>query len=61
MKMYREAGINPLGCLLPMVAQLPIWFALYQVIRLTVGDVPESTISLSHTSTRGPSSSRRCR
>jgi YidC/Oxa1 family membrane protein insertase len=48
MKIYREAGVNPLGCLLPMVAQVPIWIALYQVIRLTVGDVPESTINLSH-------------
>jgi YidC/Oxa1 family membrane protein insertase len=48
MKIYREAGVNPLGCLLPMVAQFPIWIALYQVIRLTVGNVPESTISLSH-------------
>jgi YidC/Oxa1 family membrane protein insertase len=48
MKLYREAGVNPLGCILPMVAQLPIWFALYSVLRLTVGDVPESTINLSH-------------
>ena len=47
MKIYREAGVNPLGCLLPMIAQLPIWFALYSVLRLTVGDVPESTINLS--------------
>jgi YidC/Oxa1 family membrane protein insertase len=47
MKIYREAGISPLGCILPMVAQLPIWFALYYVLRTTVGDVPESTISLS--------------
>jgi len=47
MKIYREAGVNPLGCLLPMLAQLPIWFALYSVLRLTVGDVPESTINLS--------------
>jgi YidC/Oxa1 family membrane protein insertase len=47
MKVYREAGVNPLGCLVPMIAQLPIWFALYSVLRLTVGDVPESTIGLS--------------
>ena len=47
MKVYREAGVNPVGCLLPMVAQLPIWFALYSVLRLTVGDVPESTLNLS--------------
>ena len=42
MKVYREAGINPLGCLLPMLAQLPIWIALYQTIRLGLGAVPES-------------------
>lgn len=31
-KLYREAGISPLGCLLPMLAQLPVWIALYQSI-----------------------------
>lgn len=30
MKMYREYGVNPLGGCLPMVLQLPIWFALYR-------------------------------
>ncbi|MGD0764839.1 MAG: YidC/Oxa1 family membrane protein insertase [Dehalococcoidia bacterium] len=47
MKVYREAGINPLGCILPMVAQLPIWIALYQTIRLGLGSTPESLVSLS--------------
>ena len=47
MKLYREAGVSPLGCILPMIVQFPIWIALYNVLRLTVGDVPESTISLS--------------
>lgn len=48
MKLYREAGVNPLGCLFPMLIQMPIWIALYQVIRLTLGSTPESLISLSH-------------
>ena len=47
MALYREAGVNPLGCLLPMLIQMPIWIALYQVIRLTLGETPESFVSLS--------------
>jgi YidC/Oxa1 family membrane protein insertase len=30
MKMYREFGVNPLGGCMPMVLQMPIWFALYR-------------------------------
>lgn len=30
MKIYREFGVNPLGGCLPMLAQMPIWFALYR-------------------------------
>ena len=30
MKLNREFGVNPLGGCLPMLAQLPIWFALYR-------------------------------
>ena len=30
MKLYREYGVNPLGGCLPMVLQMPIWFALYR-------------------------------
>jgi YidC/Oxa1 family membrane protein insertase len=47
MKVYREAGVNPLGCLGPMLIQMPIWLALYQVLRQLLGDTPESFISLS--------------
>ena len=47
MALYREAGVNPLGCLLPMVVQMPIWIALYQVIRLSLGEAPESLVTLS--------------
>ena len=27
MALYREAGVNPVGCVLPMLVQMPIWFA----------------------------------
>ena len=30
MKIYQEFGVNPLGGCLPVVAQMPIWFALYR-------------------------------
>ncbi len=47
MALYREAGVNPIGCVLPMLVQMPIWFAFYQVIRLSLGDTPESLVTLS--------------
>jgi len=47
MKLYREAGVNPAGCLLPMLIQFPIWIGLYQSIRFTLGGTPESLIDLS--------------
>jgi YidC/Oxa1 family membrane protein insertase len=47
MKLYKEAGVNPAGCLLPMLIQMPIWFALYQTIRVVLGSTPESFIGLS--------------
>ncbi|NRB62725.1 MAG: membrane protein insertase YidC [Saprospiraceae bacterium] len=30
MKLYREFGVNPLGSCLPLLLQMPIWFALYR-------------------------------
>ena len=47
MKLYRQAGVNPLGCLLPMLVQMPIWFALYGALRIVVGGTPESVVDLS--------------
>jgi YidC/Oxa1 family membrane protein insertase len=32
MELYKEAGVNPLGGCLPMLVQLPIWFALYRAL-----------------------------
>jgi len=47
MALYKEAGVNPLGCILPMIAQMPLWFALYDVIRNSLGTAPETLVSLS--------------
>ncbi|MBM3140820.1 MAG: YidC/Oxa1 family membrane protein insertase [Chloroflexi bacterium] len=48
MKLYRESGVNPLGCLGPQLVQFPIFIALYQVIRITVATTPESVVGLSN-------------
>jgi YidC/Oxa1 family membrane protein insertase len=37
MRLYRENGVNPLGGCLPLVAQLPIFFALFSVLRAIAG------------------------
>jgi YidC/Oxa1 family membrane protein insertase len=47
MKLYKEAGINPLGCLWPMLIQMPIWIALYQSIMQALAATPESLLNLS--------------
>jgi YidC/Oxa1 family membrane protein insertase len=47
MKIYRESGFSPLGCIWPMLVQFPIWIALYQSIRFTLGATPENLLALS--------------
>lgn len=32
MALYKEHGVNPLGGCLPLIVQMPIWFALYQAL-----------------------------
>jgi len=46
MKLYKEAGVNPLGCLWPMLVQFPIWIALYQAIMSALATTPESLLGL---------------
>ena len=46
MRLYREAGVNPLGCLGPMVIQLPIWIGLYQALLKTLGTTPDHLVGL---------------
>ena len=36
MALFKENGVNPLGGCLPMVLQMPIWFALYQMLLYSV-------------------------
>jgi YidC/Oxa1 family membrane protein insertase len=47
MKLYKEQGVNPIGCLGPMFIQFPIWIGLYQAILQTVPNTPESLVKLS--------------
>ena len=47
MKLFKEAGVNPLGCLGPLILQMPILFAMFVAIRQVLGDTPESLIGLS--------------
>jgi YidC/Oxa1 family membrane protein insertase len=48
MKLYKEAGVNPLGCLWPMLVQFPIWIALYQAIIRALATTPETLLDLAH-------------
>ncbi len=48
MKLYRELGINPLGCLSSMIIQMPILAALYRTFRIALGSSPEAVVELSH-------------
>jgi YidC/Oxa1 family membrane protein insertase len=47
MRMYRESGISPAGCMVPMLIQMPIWIALYQSIMLALAVAPEGLLNLS--------------
>jgi len=40
MKLYKEAGINPMGGCLPLLVQMPIWFGLIGAIRYCIPSTP---------------------
>jgi len=44
--LYKEAGINPLGCIWPLLVQFPIWIALYQSIMKALATTPENLLAL---------------
>ncbi|MDO8749855.1 MAG: YidC/Oxa1 family membrane protein insertase [Dehalococcoidia bacterium] len=46
MRLYKEAGVNPIGCLGPMVIQFPIWIGLYLAIVQVLPTNPESLAGL---------------
>jgi YidC/Oxa1 family membrane protein insertase len=47
MKLYKEAGMNPLGCILPLFTQLIVSVALYQSITHVLAMSPEDFLNLS--------------
>jgi len=47
MRLYKESGVNPAGCVLPMLIQMPIWIALFQSIIRVLAVVPEDFLGLS--------------
>ncbi len=44
--LQREHGATPGGCLLPMLVQLPIWWALFRVLRDIGSDDPEALFTV---------------
>ncbi|MFH1141522.1 MAG: YidC/Oxa1 family membrane protein insertase [Chloroflexota bacterium] len=46
MRLYKEMGVNPIGCLGPMVIQFPIWIGLYYAIVQVLPTNPESLAGL---------------
>lgn len=47
MRLMKEAGVNPAGCMLPMLVQMPVWIALYQSVIRLLATAPEGFLDLS--------------
>jgi len=47
MKLFKESGVSPAGCLLPLLIQMPIWIALFQSIMRVLAVIPENLVGLS--------------
>ena len=45
-RLYRQSGVNPLGCLVTWLVQLPVFFGLYRALVLTLFDNPEDLVNL---------------
>jgi len=46
-KLYRESGVNPVGCFVPLLVQMPILIALYRAIIQALATTPENLFGLS--------------
>ncbi len=46
MKLYKESGMNPAGCVVPMLIQMPVWIALFYSIRGLLPLAPEGLLKL---------------
>jgi len=47
MKLFKESGVSPAGCLLPLLIQMPIWIALFQSVMRVLAVIPENLVGLS--------------
>ena len=47
MKVYREAGVSPVGCLGPLIIQMPILIGLFRVLVQTLSESPDDLVGLS--------------
>ena len=45
--LLKETGVTNIGCILPMLIQMPIWIALYQSIMRVLATAPEELLNLS--------------
>lgn len=46
LRLYRQAGVNPIGCLGPLVIQFPIWIGLFQALVQTLPNTPDAMVNL---------------
>ena len=46
MLLYREARVNPLGCLGPMLVLIVVWLGLYRALIKTLGTNPDDLVGL---------------
>ncbi|MCK4368801.1 MAG: membrane protein insertase YidC [Dehalococcoidales bacterium] len=47
MRLFKESGVSPAGCLLPLLIQMPIWIALFQSVMRVLAVIPENLVGLS--------------
>jgi YidC/Oxa1 family membrane protein insertase len=47
MQAYREAGVSPIGCLGPLIIQMPILLGLFRVLVQTLFSKPDDLVGLS--------------
>jgi len=43
MELYQERGVNPAAGCLPLIIQMPIWFALFRVLRVSQADLQSAS------------------
>jgi len=45
-QLFKESGVSPAGCMVPMLIQFPIWIALFQSIIRVLAVTPEGFLNL---------------